>query len=573
MTSESAAHTVFTTPELAFAIAAYLTQHDLTQCVRVCKDWLLQNEPILYTTFFPRVPSANARCLLPTGGLIRNLPHIRTVELCTLYCQVDRDQTVIQNIAHGLPQCAQSGKSAVDLSTLCTNIRRIKISGHHQYLLHPVIPHLSPLLYHNHRLTHLTIPIANAEFDTSILDAISKLQHLQSLAVFAADISTRRRTISLFLKACLPLPKLSELDIDLSINWDDEDNDEDIPDLQTIIEEASIARFSGNSTSCKIKSLRLPRQTESGRFPLARSLLESDLLDLQSFTVPSLPDDSDASAFEQIVRKHCTSLKHLACPKLADTYPYRFVQAVLRGCSGLKSFTSEALYDEGDNHEPLYIISNLIRYHCDTLEDITLEHCHRVFSDDLHAILTRCKQLKRLWVEGAYPNGRTGIEFTDPSMSSWACAELRVLGLSINRYPNDEDSDLDDEDPGLMALDGERFFRQIGQLEKLEELALDIDRSDETMSEESDCAWDLTLSKGWLGELANLKNLQKLRLNADFWSKMGQAEVEFMHEHWPLLNEISLQGLQREVSQQHTLAHWQWLFDKRPRLLFITKER
>ncbi|KAF9964362.1 hypothetical protein BGZ70_006564 [Mortierella alpina] len=574
MTPKSAAHTVFATPELALAISAYLTQHDLTQCARVCKDWMQLNEPILYRAFCPFEPLGGSTPSPQTaGGLIRNLPHIRTVELYPTEHDAVHSHTVMQELAHGLPQCTQAGDSALDPDTLCTNLQHFKFRcGSNDDML-PALPHLITLLNHNHFLTRLMIPLTYSSLDTGSFAAVSRLRHLRSLAVFTdINISCEgRRPISLFLQACLPLPELSELDMDLYVGGEDEVNDQGIPDFDTIIEEATIARFSGNSSACKIKSLLFPRCSDSGSLPLARSLLVSDLVDLESLTVPELHSNSDALHLEQVIRERCTHLKHLTCSVFYELGSAQFVRAVIRGCSGLKSFTSLfGFADEDNNYEPRLLILDLVERHCNTLEEITLECCHQVYSADLQAVLTRCKQLKRLWVQSAFLIGRAGIEFTDLSMSDWVCTELRVLGLTLNRYPNGEDSDLDEEDPGLMALDGERFYRQIGQLGKLEELALDIDRSEETMTKESDYAWDLTLSRGWLGELAKLKSLKRLRLNADFWSKMGQADVEFMHEQWPLLNEISLQG---QVSDERTQAHWQWLFDQRPRLLFTTTLR
>ncbi|KAF9571680.1 hypothetical protein EC968_000277 [Mortierella alpina] len=568
MTPRSAVHTVFATPELAFLISEYLSQHDLAQCARVNKDWMHQHEPYLYTTLCLREPHGLAPSSPVTRGLIRNLHHLRTVDLC-----VARDRTVMQELARGLPQCPHSAESALDLNRLCTNVRQFKFICGFKHNFDLTQPHLITLLNHNRFLTHLTIPLINTEVDIAILTAVSELRHLQSLTVVSCE-STGRRTISvhrqasLLLRACLPLPKLSDLKIDLDIIRNDGTNDKGIPDLDTIINEATTTRFSGNPTACKIKALQLSNCPESERFPLTRPLLKSDLLDLESFTTPSSSWDLNVLSLEQVIREHCPNLKHVRCALL---HGGQNVRAVIRGCSGLKRFTSNDFFsDQDDDYEPRLIIQDLVGYHCDTLEEITLENCNQIFSADIQLILTQCKQLKRLWVQSSYPNGRAGIEFTDLSMSDWACTELKALGLTLNRYPNDEDSDLDEEDPGLMALDGERFYRQIGRLGKLEELALDIDRSEETMCEEADYAWDLTLSKGWLGELRNLKNLKRLELNANFWSKMGQAEVEFMHDQWPLLNEVSLQG---QVSQQRFQAHWQWLFKKRPRLLFTTEER
>ncbi|CAO3566661.1 unnamed protein product [Mortierella alpina] len=134
---------------------------------------------------------------------------------------------------------------------------------------------------------------------------------------------------------------------------------------------------------------------------------------------------------------------------------------------------------------------------------------------------------------------------------------------------SDLNPDMDLDSKGAELVDGieaaKCVYTQIGRLEKLEVLALDIDRSDYTGARERDYAWDLTLSKGWLRELAGLKNLKSLSLQADFWSKMGQAEVEFIAEHWPLLREISLK---RRASSWPTQAHWLWLLDRRPHLRF-----
>ncbi|KAF9280504.1 hypothetical protein BGZ68_007198, partial [Mortierella alpina] len=96
---------------------------------------------------------------------------------------------------------------------------------------------------------------------------------------------------------------------------------------------------------------------------------------------------------------------------------------------------------------------------------------------------------------------------------------------------NDEENEEDEEciQKRLIALAAKRVHAQIGRLEKLEIVALDIDSGKDTRAEESDYAWDLTLPKGWLCELAGLKNQRRLILQSDFLSRMSQAEVEFLH--------------------------------------------
>ncbi|KAF9944192.1 hypothetical protein BGZ72_002675, partial [Mortierella alpina] len=344
--------------------------------------------------------------------------------------------------------------------------------------------------------------------------------------------------------------------------------DTSIPDLETIIKDASRTRFSQHSDAKQIKSLYLPTLDEFGWYdPLPFLLLKSGLLDLNRFMIPTFTQDSRPGEVEQAIREHCPGLRHVECPQFYDEgQDGRFVRAFIRGCTRLQSFTSENFSDQvrggmpADEQPPgeyRSIIKELVGHHCDTLETVELAPCFQVLSCDQQAVLSRCKQLKQFTVWASNIDGSAGIKFTDVARGNWICKDLRKLGLTLNRC-SQEDEDLD---PEGIALAAKHTYAQIGRLEKLDWLAFDIDVGADTVAEASDYAWDLTLSKGWLGEMAGLKNLETLILYADFWSKMGQAEVEFIHEHWPLLREISLQG---EVSQQRTLAHWQWLFNKRP---------
>ncbi|KAI7825970.1 hypothetical protein BC939DRAFT_475928 [Gamsiella multidivaricata] len=62
---------------------------------------------------------------------------------------------------------------------------------------------------------------------------------------------------------------------------------------------------------------------------------------------------------------------------------------------------------------------------------------------------------------------------------------------------------------------------------------------------------DLTLFKqGCLEELTELEKLRHLHIQTDFWSRMGQAEVEFMEAQWPMLGEITFGGLSKDTSQE-----------------------
>ncbi|KAF9929668.1 hypothetical protein BGZ67_006191 [Mortierella alpina] len=532
--------------------------------MRVCKEWFQHAEPHLWTHYSPRLPR-NRSTLSPsaTVALIKNLPRLRSVELKS------HEFNVLQPLTVHL----QPGISVKAASKLCTHLKRLKLECYNIVLGHRSPPIVN-LLNHNLQLTHLTLPFVALTIDGTIFAAIPNLRCLRHLTLESIKMraGTRHsfrgvRTIPLLLQACLPLSELTELYFDVDIVWDNTGNDAINPDLETIIREAAIVRFL-NPTASKIKSLRLPTCREGSRSPLPIPFLRSSLLDLESFMIPRFSDeDTDPQEVEQIVREYCPGLRHVTWYCEEDAQDGRFIRAFLQGCSGLQSFTSDGFSDKrqvyndqemSPSFEPRWIISQLTARHHTTLEDFELTNCSQVWSEDLQAILSRCKRLKRFWVEYHDRASKPGIDFTDVSGGDWVCMRLRELRLTLNRHLTAEDGHVS---PERIAQAARHVYTQIGRLDQLEILALDIDRSEDVMGKEDDFPWDLTLSKGWLGELSGLKNLKTLRLFSDFWSKMGQAEVEFMREHWPLLSEIRLYG--PSSLHLHTALHWQWPFDKR----------
>ncbi|CAO3569602.1 unnamed protein product [Mortierella alpina] len=470
----------------------------------------------------------------------------------------------------------------------------------------PPVPRVATLLNHNLRLTQLSLPDISLQYD-AIPAAISRLKYLQRLTItnFEWIVGATKRGTMLLLQACLPLPDLTELIMDYRVDWSDHDEDSSrskplkpkkIPvrlDLETIIQESSIARFSQYPSASKIKLLHLPGCGREMN-PLVVPLLTSGLLDLESCTIPWVKRCRNPTDIERMVQLHCPKLKHLTyqSAEAGDACEDdKFAHAFVRGSSRLESFVCSNFSREyGAGIQPIF--SDLVAHHCNTLREFELTECWRLSSRYQQAILSQCRELRRFWVKSTFPEGSTGFRFTDASKGDWVCTELRELRLTLNLHfdPTDNDS-FDSEadqsrqegDEALIAYENlffesfverkpvdlavRRLFTQIGRLSKLEKLTLDIDRSDQTTAEEGHYRRQLTLAYGNLGELAGLRNLRSLRLEADFWSSMGQAEMEFMHEQWPLLDEIVLVG---EASKLCTLPHWKWLFSKRPHLVFTT---
>ncbi|KAF9946789.1 hypothetical protein BGZ72_011141 [Mortierella alpina] len=576
MNPDSAAHTFVAIPELAFLLFSWLSLHDLTQCIRVCKQWMHLAEPVLWKNFCQEQQQLRLACET-TAGLIRNLPHIRIVELSV------HEHAVLQGLAQGATPTSQPDNAAVDLGTPCTHLRRLTLDDHNPFLYEAelfkfsntrsssfTLPTIVALLNHNLCLTHLTFPLPDVETDDPVLIAISNLKGLRYLAVSSGERSDMSSwSLSLLLQACLPLPELKELYIKSCVDWVGYACDIKVPDIKTIIKEAAIARFSQTPTPGRIRALHVPFRPESRENSLALAFLKSDLLDLQSFTIPAFHDDWHPGNVEQLVQERCPNLKHLKCTDYKRFHDkYRDMRSFIRGCSGLRSFASDGFEDQiyqGGNgsYESRCIVSDLVSHHCDTLQDFELKNCGQVSSSDLQELLSRCKQLKRFHVSGNFPetrdgrhqDGDAGFDTEDAHNGAWACTELRDLWITLGRT----------------SLHTENYFyQQIGRLEKLERLTLDIHRRKSTMVDEWGYYLKYTLSMDSLGEMANLTNLESLRLAAELCVEMCQTEIEFIHEDWPLLREITIMGSMG--SRFYATQHWHWLFKKRPHLRFIVLE-
>ncbi|KAF9279297.1 hypothetical protein BGZ68_007997, partial [Mortierella alpina] len=266
MKRESATHTVFATPELALSLFACLTPHELTQCIRVCKDWLHLAEPILWTNFSYKGPRRTKLSPETIAAMNRNLPYIRTVELPL------QEHAVLQELVLGATRNSKPGDSAVDPRAPCTQLRRLSLANSESmrngmfsfppYIIKgfpSVLSNIITILSNNVHLRHLTFPFPDVKFDDPVLVAISNLKNLQYLAVDSTRLPTITKwSIARLLRAALPLPKLTELCISSGKYWIEVDAITDMEPIETIIKEAAIARFSQTPTPGRIKALQLP---------------------------------------------------------------------------------------------------------------------------------------------------------------------------------------------------------------------------------------------------------------------------------------------------------------------------
>ncbi|CAO3566935.1 unnamed protein product [Mortierella alpina] len=160
--------------------------------------------------------------------------------------------------------------------------------------------------------------------------------------------------------------------------FSDDQNDEDAISVETIVNQAAIARFSQTPTPGKIKSLQLPVVPERSNNPLTLPLLKSGQLDRESCTVFSFAEDSQPKDVEHTVQKFCPSLKHLRCPRYYSVEDSKVACAFIRGCSGLQSFAADRHCEDFNtvdinSSKTRDIILTLASHHCGILEDFELE--------------------------------------------------------------------------------------------------------------------------------------------------------------------------------------------------------
>ncbi|CAO3566682.1 unnamed protein product [Mortierella alpina] len=618
--TRAAIHSITDIPELTASIACYLIAADVARAMAACQTWSVQFQPFLWTHYSSKYSR------LPLTTLAQNLHHIRTIELNardvysgSVYDWEPLNQ-LLKTLACGVlthpeprhstePASGCERKQHAEGGVSChTSLKQFSIS-----VLTPTMGRENTSWYYLRKLfhqsidnlTHLRVRIINDDIiPPTMVQGISGMRHLQHLT-FTAFKQEQCWFFSL-LRACLPLPKLSELYCDFIIKQgtysgqsDDRDLSEPTGELENILDEAIAARTSEDgSIGNKITALGFPRLDEGHFIGCVLALLRSDLVDIVTLKLPK-PMDSRAKGFyEDMAREHCPALRHL----IISLYygDDMSVCEFIRGASNLKTVRAIDYWDDTSNLAGGWL-PELVKCHSNTLEELEFPKCISFDSVAQQTILTSCKQLRRFWV---VPQGlsieASGLKFKHILDHEWSCVKLRELCLSMDRaidirsialtrlqelpalstrllswiehHTGSWIRDLDSAgwqelEYAVDAWAAKKVFSQIGRLACLEVLALGAKhclwREGESLLTSQ---WDLTLSRGHLGELSGLRNLRHLHMRTDYWSKMGQAEVEFMDAEWPLLGDISF-GLEKgEVQDVVKQPHWQWLHQKRPHL-------
>ncbi|KAF9347089.1 hypothetical protein BGX26_001402 [Mortierella sp. AD094] len=523
---------------------------------------------------------------------------------------LDRDDVLsgLEEIAQGLP--AFTSPSLKDVSetspptspvhsltsgtSICTDdLRKISIFGlpYDKGENSKAAQHLFQILSNSRSLTHLELPTCFAR-TLPLPDLIAnKLPNLERFSLMGSHDSVPLKDLLPIIKASFYHPQLKEIEYDCGIRWpyfpEPADDQELEFQLNSLLESLKTSDQGEQKTvlMSKLQSLILP-SCESGYPP-------SFLINLFSSRVPNVErlgafsiqhGQNISSKLERAIASGCPKLQHILSPTYNSLdREMTSIRAMYRACSnglGLKSFYARMFSDEDNFENGQSMIETFVEQNSETLEVFDIPYSYAVDSKHLQSILSSCKNLKRYC---GYNNkdGHVAFAFKDIVSKEWACRDLKELCIQLNRRDRRLDYDIKEDDErfqdggynptpqefGEMNKMAKDVYAQIGRLSELEGLAICCDEDELWDDIEEAFKQDLTLENGWLKELVGLKELKHFQMMTNFWSCMGQAEVEFMHENWPCLERVTF-GYGWSSSGNHVWEepHWQWLKSQRPSL-------
>jgi len=570
---DSAPRLVVAIPELVAVIAQYLSRRDISQWMMTCKTFSRQMEPYFWSHISIQWTPQEPTRLAPYLHHFRSLDVHINESFDSIMADLPRPTLLTTPHAHVA--------LASNVGFPC--LKKLSISHWRD------IPasNLNWLLYHSPNLTDINIrghfePDSPSNQVFLILLA-GLLPRLKRLSLEFSDI--RLEAVFELLEMCFSHCQLIDLQFDFccgEYKADPKDFNDYAPRLNALLkslQDADKAKAeAGLPTGLSLKSLMLPNIWEGYTKDFLVPFLRSHVPNLERFRMPGvheLASESDIQVLEEAITVGCPRLRHLShCWRYSgEANNEDALMAAIRSCArtgGLKSYIENGYCEEYYYYETSPMIVELLKLHADTLEVIEFRDCHHIYSKTIQSIAETCENLRTLIMHPS-DDSPMSLRFEDVSTLDaigWACRDLAVLHLMLDR---DVIVDWLEKKTDVVNRVVQGFFAEVGRLTKLEELSLGSKRSS-TRRAEKLFAKDLTLKDGWLAKLARLNKLRHLQMYTDYWSSMGQEEVEFMDTNWPKLEKISFgwDEFDEEVLEED---HWKWLKKKRPPIVFYNSSQ
>ncbi|KAF9291673.1 hypothetical protein BGZ68_002995 [Mortierella alpina] len=570
---------VFAMPELAEIVAQYLPPRDIAACRLTSRAFNNTFNPYLWkhiSVFKPAYKSLLGRTLhriRASASLYRNRQYVETLNLeifaaeClqSLIKDASADDVVTtpsgpaQEPAGTPPHPAFSSLKSLSITVgvINNNSRMGKNDA--------VIPDgsLKTLLDEAPNITSLTLYPEVLESAKFIATLQSGLPHMKTLILtHSPELYDASFPVNPVLSA-LPLlfakPKLTTLKLDFSLLDECEAfTAVDIEAMKDLVENPR--------AKSAITSMVFPHMSNSLNLAFVKPILESCLPQLQVLNVPSL-GAQDLDQLIDLMPAHCPHVRELDLTRLywsTGGFGVLFEQVirVIKACKDLRVYHGPA-YQES---EYCRAITQALLQHASTLESLVFTEAMSSFA--FASLISSMPALRTLIFRAFYVDVEGAISVR------WASRHLERLEMTIKvedtivDYVKRQKLDLDSElNPGLPSkgLNAEalsnvamrKLFKNIGELTELEELYVNHYYMRRWGSEKD---WTLKVGLGFLGGLTKLR---KLRLDYGV-QHMGQTEIEFIHEHWPNLEEIYFYVGSKSLNK--CKRTWEWLESRRPDL-------
>lgn len=314
---------------------------------------------------------------------------------------------------------------------------------------------------------------------------------------------------------------------------------------------------------------------------------------LEAFDVPCFANASVGDAVSSLLKERCPKIRHLSVRRPYLGYRGGGAMSVMEK---IPEHRLETFYFKGYIDEwPLQLELAFSR-HTETLREIRFVLCRRMNSSTLKTILTSCQALVHLEIQGTHLNN-IHLSLEDAIDSEWICHNLENLHIAFDMGQHGDVSlsssqvfkapsagggsmtlTLDEEadEDGLVYWESlETLYRMIGSLTRLTVLNLKVlafdSRGKELDYTSTTIPGLLTLGDGSHSRPGFLSLRGAVRADTPgSMLIMGQNEIEWMVDHWPLLDLVEFLPTGHEnkaivsSTEEAIPPHLRWLQHHRP---------
>ncbi|KAF9291677.1 hypothetical protein BGZ68_002999 [Mortierella alpina] len=570
-------------PELAAIVAQYLSPRDIAACKLTSRAFNNTFNPYLWKHLSVKNDKSKQLAIFERARtsvfLCKNRQYIKTLSL-EIFAAEYLQTLLLISVADKITKLSTQaqGLAGTPPHPLFPSLKSLGIAvgaiDVHSHLSEKdaVLPDgsLKILLDRAPNITSLTLYPEVLESANFMARLKSGLPHLKTLILKPAPkLSNKSFPFSPMLSA-LPLlfakPKLTTLELDFSLSYNRE--------VSPVLIAKTMKELAENSSAISaITSMVFPRTLYASHMAFVKPIFEFCLPQLQVLTVPSV-GAQDLARLVDVVPDHCPHVCELNLARLGSGSASRaMVEQVVRlikAYKGLRAYRGPA-FGAGEDRRA---ITHALLQHASTLESLVL--MKEMKSCAFSSLFSSMSALRTLVIGDTL---RVGVE--SAISVCWVPRRLQTLEMTIEvndstvEYVKSQYFDRNPElNPDVLTLTGvldekefryvamRKLFKNIGELTELEDLYI---KHSPYGKWKFDKDWSLKVGLGFLDGLVKLR---KLRLDYGV-HHVGQAEIEFIYDHWPNLEEVYLHVESQDLSKCRRI--WGWLKSRRPYLRIIYK--